>query len=306
MEITRSGIDTTKGPATGSRRRVHRRGRRPSRPCACPSQPRALHPWRAHAWHSHPLGQTIYVTDGVCLCQRRRADRPDRPGRPRLFERPTRSTGTARGPLASRRNSRSRGRRRAPRSPIGATPVTDGRIRRRAHRQRVRASYTSRRVATEGARARAYARRIARRSERSARSVRNSSRPVTSEIVDAGKPSGSQARARRHDCLVRSQWRKDRSRADGAWPASECTAGPAMTPAVCLGLGRRTSGSRPPRSAPRPPTSVYARRHRALGARARGQGNVGGARRAEPTRRSVSGPTPHHYRKLRRLSSTLV
>jgi quercetin dioxygenase-like cupin family protein len=23
------------------------------------------------AWHSHPLGQTIYVTDGICLCQSR-------------------------------------------------------------------------------------------------------------------------------------------------------------------------------------------------------------------------------------------
>ncbi len=42
MQITRSSLDTTPGPATGS------------------------------ASHTHPLGQTIYVTEGaVGVCQRR-------------------------------------------------------------------------------------------------------------------------------------------------------------------------------------------------------------------------------------------
>jgi redox-sensitive bicupin YhaK (pirin superfamily) len=32
---------------------------------------RPLHPGRAHAWHTHPNGQTIYVLEGVGLAQRR-------------------------------------------------------------------------------------------------------------------------------------------------------------------------------------------------------------------------------------------
>jgi hypothetical protein len=31
---------------------------------------RPFHAWRT-AWHTHPFGQTIYVTEGVGLCQRR-------------------------------------------------------------------------------------------------------------------------------------------------------------------------------------------------------------------------------------------
>lgn len=72
MQLTRNSIETEAGPAewfTGS-------------VCfdtvASPTQPSRLWAINVHftpgartAWHTHPKGQTIYVTEGIGLCQRR-------------------------------------------------------------------------------------------------------------------------------------------------------------------------------------------------------------------------------------------
>jgi quercetin dioxygenase-like cupin family protein len=63
MQITRSGVETQKGPRT--------------------------------AWHTHPHGQTIFVTEGVGVCQREVASvEVIRPG-DRVFFEPGENTGTA-------------------------------------------------------------------------------------------------------------------------------------------------------------------------------------------------------------------
>ena len=71
MQITRSSIDTEKGPGDWFAGDVYidtvaaRSG--PSRAAAA-----LVHftPGAHTAWHTHPLGQTIYVVEGVGLCQR--------------------------------------------------------------------------------------------------------------------------------------------------------------------------------------------------------------------------------------------
>jgi hypothetical protein len=72
VQITRSSIDTTKGPghwftgdvSTSTRSRLPRR-RRACRPTSCTSC-RGPHPLAPP-----PLGQTVFVTEGIGLCQRR-------------------------------------------------------------------------------------------------------------------------------------------------------------------------------------------------------------------------------------------
>ena len=72
MEITRSGVDTAKGPPEWFTGDVYI-----DAVAAAPAPGRAqanlVHfmPGARTAWHSHPLGQTIYVTEGVGLCARR-------------------------------------------------------------------------------------------------------------------------------------------------------------------------------------------------------------------------------------------
>jgi quercetin dioxygenase-like cupin family protein len=72
MDITRSGIDTVKGPGDWFTGDVYidavAAPRAPAR-----AQANLVHftPGARTAWHTHPLGQTIYVTEGVGLCQRR-------------------------------------------------------------------------------------------------------------------------------------------------------------------------------------------------------------------------------------------
>ncbi len=72
MQITRSSIDTAKGPAEWFTGDVYI-----DAVAATPAPGRAqvnmVHfaPGARTAWHTHPLGQTIYVTEGVGLCQRR-------------------------------------------------------------------------------------------------------------------------------------------------------------------------------------------------------------------------------------------
>jgi quercetin dioxygenase-like cupin family protein len=72
MQITRNGADTGRGPAEWFTGTVHIDA------VAIPSEPSRLQAASVHftpgartAWHTHPIGQTIYVTDGVGRCQRR-------------------------------------------------------------------------------------------------------------------------------------------------------------------------------------------------------------------------------------------
>jgi quercetin dioxygenase-like cupin family protein len=72
MQITRSGLDTNKGPDDWFTGDVY------IDPVAVASAPTRVQgnlvhftPGARTAWHTHPLGQTIYVTEGIGLCQRR-------------------------------------------------------------------------------------------------------------------------------------------------------------------------------------------------------------------------------------------
>ena len=72
MQITRSSTDTIAGPAEWFTGSVH------LDMIATPSEPSRVQAANVHfapgartAWHTHPLGQTIHVTEGVGLCQRR-------------------------------------------------------------------------------------------------------------------------------------------------------------------------------------------------------------------------------------------
>jgi quercetin dioxygenase-like cupin family protein len=72
MEITRSSIATAKGAAEWFTGDVYL-----DAVAAAPSPARVqanlVHftPGARTAWHTHPLGQTIYVTEGIGVCQRR-------------------------------------------------------------------------------------------------------------------------------------------------------------------------------------------------------------------------------------------
>ena len=72
MQITRSSIQTAKGPGDWFTGDVY------IDTVAAPTGPLRLGAALVHftpgartAWHTHPLGQTIFVTEGVGLCQRR-------------------------------------------------------------------------------------------------------------------------------------------------------------------------------------------------------------------------------------------
>jgi quercetin dioxygenase-like cupin family protein len=74
MQINRSSSDTTPGPSDWFTGAVYIDA------VAVPSEPSRLQAASVHftpgartAWHTHPNGQTIYVTEGVGLCQRRGA-----------------------------------------------------------------------------------------------------------------------------------------------------------------------------------------------------------------------------------------
>ena len=71
LEITRSSIETMKGPADWFTGDVY------VDTIASPSPPARVAAALVHftpgartAWHTHPLGQTIFVTEGVGACQR--------------------------------------------------------------------------------------------------------------------------------------------------------------------------------------------------------------------------------------------
>ena len=72
MQVTRNGIDTTAGPEDWFTGAVYLDS------VAAPSGDARLSASSVHftpgartAWHTHPHGQTIYVTEGVGLCQSR-------------------------------------------------------------------------------------------------------------------------------------------------------------------------------------------------------------------------------------------
>jgi quercetin dioxygenase-like cupin family protein len=72
MKITRNSLETNGGPSDWFTGAVF------IDPIAAPSEPSRLSAASVHftpgartAWHTHPNGQTIYVTEGVGRCQRR-------------------------------------------------------------------------------------------------------------------------------------------------------------------------------------------------------------------------------------------
>jgi quercetin dioxygenase-like cupin family protein len=72
MKIARNASETTPGPSDWFTGAVY------IDPVASPSEPSRLQAASVHftpgartAWHTHPFGQTIFVTEGVGLCQRR-------------------------------------------------------------------------------------------------------------------------------------------------------------------------------------------------------------------------------------------
>jgi quercetin dioxygenase-like cupin family protein len=71
MQITRSSIETARGPTEWFTGDVY------IDPIAAAPAPARVQAALVHftpgartAWHTHPLGQTIYVTEGIGLCQR--------------------------------------------------------------------------------------------------------------------------------------------------------------------------------------------------------------------------------------------
>ena len=72
MQITRNSLDTSPGPSDWFTGAVY------IDPVATASEPSRVAAASVHftpgartAWHTHPFGQTLYVTEGIGLCQRR-------------------------------------------------------------------------------------------------------------------------------------------------------------------------------------------------------------------------------------------
>ena len=88
MNVTRGGAETATGPSESFTGDVY------IDTIATPSGPSRLNVSSVHftpgartAWHAHPNGQTIYVTEGVCLAQGRGAGiQVLRPGDRAFFE----------------------------------------------------------------------------------------------------------------------------------------------------------------------------------------------------------------------------
>ena len=71
MQITRNSLDTTPGPAEWFTGAVFIDTiATPSAPSRVASASVHFSPGARTAWHTHPLGQTIFVTEGVGRCQR--------------------------------------------------------------------------------------------------------------------------------------------------------------------------------------------------------------------------------------------
>ena len=71
MQITKSSLDTTPGPSDWFTGAVFiDTVATPTAPSRVASALVHFTPGARTAWHTHPLGQTIFVTEGVGLCQR--------------------------------------------------------------------------------------------------------------------------------------------------------------------------------------------------------------------------------------------
>jgi quercetin dioxygenase-like cupin family protein len=71
MQITRSSLQTGKGPADWFTGDVYLDTvAAPSTPARAAAALVHFTPAARTAWHTHPLGQTIYVTEGIGRCQR--------------------------------------------------------------------------------------------------------------------------------------------------------------------------------------------------------------------------------------------
>jgi quercetin dioxygenase-like cupin family protein len=72
VQITRSGVETARGPAEWFSGAVYLDAvATPSGPSRLASSSVHFTPGARTAWHTHPNGQTIHVTEGVGRCQRR-------------------------------------------------------------------------------------------------------------------------------------------------------------------------------------------------------------------------------------------
>jgi quercetin dioxygenase-like cupin family protein len=71
MQITRSSLDTATGPGDWFTGSVYLDTvAQPSPPSRTAAALVHFTPGARTAWHTHPLGQTLFVTEGVGLCQR--------------------------------------------------------------------------------------------------------------------------------------------------------------------------------------------------------------------------------------------
>ena len=88
MQITRSSIETAKGPADWFTGDVYIDAvAAPAPPARTAAALVHFTPGARTAWHTHPLGQTIFVTEGVGRCQREGGDvETIRPGDRVFFE----------------------------------------------------------------------------------------------------------------------------------------------------------------------------------------------------------------------------
>ena len=72
MRVTRNGIDTAPGPEDWFTGAVYLDSvAAPSAGSRVSVSSVHFSPGARTAWHAHPNGQTIYVTEGICLCQSR-------------------------------------------------------------------------------------------------------------------------------------------------------------------------------------------------------------------------------------------
>ena len=86
MQITRSSVDTVKGPADWSTGWIDAVAAAPA-PSRVTANLVDFTPGARTRWHRHPLGRTVFVTEGVGLCQRRGGPvEVIRPGDRVLFE----------------------------------------------------------------------------------------------------------------------------------------------------------------------------------------------------------------------------
>ena len=97
MKLTRSGtIDTAKGPADWFTGDVYLdRVEGPAPPARVQAAIVHFTPGARTAWHTHPLGQTLLVTEGVGLCQREGARSRSSAQATPSSSSPVRTTGTA-------------------------------------------------------------------------------------------------------------------------------------------------------------------------------------------------------------------